>query len=52
MFHDMGLTEKYRPSQNRFEIDSANAATDFLQQPRLITPNLTSSKKGVSYGQG
>ena len=31
MFHDMGLTEKYRTSQNRFEVDSANAAREFLQ---------------------
>ncbi|CAB3749376.1 HD domain-containing protein [Paraburkholderia humisilvae] len=32
MFHDMGLTQKYRSSQNRFEVDSANAAADFLRQ--------------------
>jgi hypothetical protein len=32
MFHDMGLTEKYQSSQNRFEVDSANAAADFLRQ--------------------
>jgi hypothetical protein len=32
MFHDMGLTERYRTSQNRFEVDSANAAADFLRQ--------------------
>jgi len=31
MFHDMGLTESYRQSQNRFEVDSANAARDFLR---------------------
>jgi HD domain len=31
MFHDMGLTEKYQTSQNRFEVDSANAARDFLR---------------------
>jgi hypothetical protein len=31
MFHDMGLTERYRTSQNRFEVDSANAARDFLR---------------------
>jgi hypothetical protein len=31
MFHDMGLTEKYEASQNRFEVDSANAARDFLR---------------------
>src|SRR5689334_15383791 len=31
MFHDMGLSDKYRTSQNRFEVDSANAARDFLR---------------------
>jgi HD domain-containing protein len=30
MFHDIGLTEAYRTSQLRFEIDGANAARDFL----------------------
>src|SRR5262252_5968790 len=31
LFHDMGLTEAYRHSQLRFEVDSANAARDFLR---------------------
>jgi hypothetical protein len=31
MFHDIGLTEKYRESQLRFEVDGANAARDFLR---------------------
>jgi hypothetical protein len=31
MFHDMGLTSAYAGSQERFEVDSANAARDFLQ---------------------
>jgi hypothetical protein len=30
MFHDLGLTERYRTSDRRFEVDSANAARDFL----------------------
>ncbi|KKW62813.1 diguanylate cyclase [Mycolicibacterium elephantis] len=30
MFHDLGLTERYRSSSLRFEIDGANAARDFL----------------------
>src|ERR1700760_2071222 len=30
MFHDIGLTERYRTSQLRFEVDSANAARAFL----------------------
>ena len=32
MFHDLGLTEKYSSAQHRFEVDSANAARDFLRQ--------------------
>jgi hypothetical protein len=32
MFHDIGLTAKYHTSQNRFEVDSANAAAEFLRQ--------------------
>lgn len=30
MFHDLGLTERYRSSMLRFEVDGANAARDFL----------------------
>ena len=30
MFHDIGLTERYRDSQLRFEVDGANAAKEFL----------------------
>jgi HD superfamily phosphodiesterase len=30
MFHDIGLTDGYRDSQLRFEVDGANAARDFL----------------------
>ncbi len=32
MFHDIGLTKAYRDSTNRFEVDSANAARDFLHR--------------------
>ncbi len=31
MFHDIGLTEAYRGSPLRFEVDGANAARDFLR---------------------
>jgi hypothetical protein len=31
MFHDIGLTDRYRHSQLRFEVDGANAARDFLR---------------------
>jgi hypothetical protein len=30
MFHDIGLTERYRTSTFRFEVDGANAAREFL----------------------
>jgi HD superfamily phosphodiesterase len=30
MFHDIGLTERFRTSGLRFEVDGANAARDFL----------------------
>jgi HD superfamily phosphodiesterase len=30
MFHDLGLTQPYRTSNLRFEVDGANAARDFL----------------------
>jgi HD superfamily phosphodiesterase len=30
MFHDVGLTQPYRTSMLRFEVDGANAARDFL----------------------
>jgi HD superfamily phosphodiesterase len=32
MFHDIGLTNEYRSATERFEVDSANAARDFLRQ--------------------
>jgi HD domain len=31
MFHDIGLTEAYRNSRLRFEVNGANAARDFLR---------------------
>jgi HD domain len=32
MFHDLGLTQRYRTSSLRFEVDGANAAREFLLQ--------------------
>jgi len=31
VFHDLGLTAKYRSRDHRFEVDSANTARDFLR---------------------
>src|ERR1700683_1617646 len=35
MFHDMGLTPKYSSAHERFEVDGANAARDFLRSHRI-----------------
>ena len=32
MFHDMGLMKQYRSATERFEVDSANTAREFLRQ--------------------
>src|ERR1700687_5526131 len=32
MFHDMGLTPQYRSKSDRFEVDGANSAREFLRQ--------------------
>jgi HD superfamily phosphodiesterase len=32
MFHDMGLTRQYSSADERFEVDGANAARDFLRR--------------------
>ena len=35
MFHDMGLTEKHSSATERFEVDGANTARDFLKSHRI-----------------
>ena len=35
MFHDMGLTPVHSSSNERFEVDGANAARDFLRGHRI-----------------
>lgn len=35
MFHDIGLTSIYQESQQRFEVDGANAARDFLRSHHI-----------------
>src|SRR5271163_1460030 len=35
MFHDIGLTKEYSSATERFEVDSANAAREFLRQHRI-----------------
>ena len=38
VFHDLGLTAKYRSPDHRFEVDSANAARDFLRAGGIVVP--------------
>lgn len=40
MFHDMGLTAKHRSRTERFEVDSANAARDFLRSHRITEESI------------
>ena len=40
LFHDMGLTQTYRNSQLRFEVDSANAAREFLRAYGIPEPSI------------
>src|SRR4051794_11278458 len=35
MFHDLGLTAHYSSETERFEVDGANAARDFLRRHRI-----------------
>jgi len=35
MFHDMGLTRKYSSATDRFEVDGANTAGEFLRQHNI-----------------
>ena len=38
MFHDIGLTPKYRSPNHRFEVDGANAARSFLRANGIDEP--------------
>ncbi|MDF2693763.1 MAG: phosphohydrolase [Labilithrix sp.] len=40
MFHDVGLTERYRRSMLRFEVDGANAAREFLKSHGVAEESL------------
>jgi HD domain len=35
MFHDMGLTPKHSSAEDRFEVDGANTAREFLRQHKI-----------------
>jgi hypothetical protein len=40
MFHDMGLTKAYSSTSERFEVDSANAARDFLRRYKIAEESI------------
>jgi len=40
MFHDMGLTSKHSSPDERFEVDGANAARDFLRRHDIDQPDI------------
>jgi hypothetical protein len=40
MFHDMGLTPKHSSATDRFEVDSANTAREFLRQHKIPQQDL------------
>jgi hypothetical protein len=40
VFHDLGLTAKYRSPDHRFEVDGANAARDFLRAHGIDEPTV------------
>ncbi len=48
MFHDLGLTERYRTSELRFEVDGANAARDFLLQRGVDAENARKVWLGIA----
>jgi len=40
MFHDLGLVPSHRSAKNRFEVDGANAARDFLRSHDIAQPEV------------
>ena len=40
MFHDMGLTKAHSSDDERFEVDGANAARDFLKRHRIAQTDI------------
>src|SRR6202048_5003273 len=40
MFHDMGLTHQHSSQTERFEVDGANVARDFLRSPGIVQQDI------------
>lgn len=51
MFHDLGLTQKFSSSRDRFEVDGANAAKEFLQQYGVDPPDISHVWTAIAYTQ-
>jgi len=47
MFHDMGLTPRHSSPNERFEVDGANAARDFLREHGISEAEIDWSWPGV-----
>ena len=47
MFHDMGLTPEHSSATDRFEVDGANTAREFLRQHKI--PKKTSTQYGQHF---
>src|ERR1700680_21049 len=48
MFHDMGLTPQYASQHERFEVDGANAARDFLRSHRIAERDLDTVRTALA----
>jgi hypothetical protein len=53
MFHDMGLTDQHSSADERFEVDGANAARNFLRSRGIAQQDIeTVCAPGHSSGDG
>jgi hypothetical protein len=48
MFHDVGLLEGHRSEHERFEIDGANAAREFLERHGVVEGRLTTAWDAIA----
>src|SRR5260221_12513215 len=48
MFHDIGLVPAYSSATDRFEVDGANAARDFLRRHRIAEQDITQQGTGIA----
>jgi hypothetical protein len=48
MFHDLGLIPSYSSAADRFEVDGANAARDFLKQHKIAQQDIDTVWTGIA----